>query len=117
MPRGVSQRKGAPAVKGQAPVPAVPQVTAALAPSSDAQAQLPISYFSLPAVLRLCYVRPPAPKKSFFRTARGSVDDMTGDTLKAYARSIGITQRNVDFLSEARLRQNCKARIYDAMED
>ncbi|MBX3653199.1 MAG: hypothetical protein KF686_03375 [Ramlibacter sp.] len=48
---------------------------------------------------------------------RGSIDDMAGARLKAYAKSIGIQQRDVDGLSEARLRQNCKARVLDSLED
>lgn len=48
---------------------------------------------------------------------KGSVDDMSGDKLKRYARQIGISQRDVDGLTEGRLRQNCKAMIYAAMED
>lgn len=54
---------------------------------------------------------------SFYKNKRISVDSINGDDLKAYARSIGITQRNVDFLTEDRLRQNCKARILQSMED
>lgn len=54
---------------------------------------------------------------SFYRNKRVAVDGIGGDNLKAYARSIGISQRDVDYLTEARLRQNCKARILDSMED
>lgn len=51
------------------------------------------------------------PKKS------NSVDDMSGEELKAYAAKVGISQRDIDGLTEDRLRQNCKARIFTAMED
>lgn len=51
------------------------------------------------------------PKKS------NSVDDMSGDELKAYAAKVGVSQRDIDGLTEDRLRQNCKARIFSAMED
>ena len=51
------------------------------------------------------------PKKS------NSVDDMSGDELKAYAAEVGVSQRDIDGLTEDRLRQNCKARIFTAMED
>lgn len=54
---------------------------------------------------------------SFYRNKRVAVDAIEGDELKAYARSIGITQRDVDFLSVDRLRQNCKVRILESMED
>lgn len=53
----------------------------------------------------------PEPKKS------NSVDDMCGDELKAYAAKVGIQQRDIDGLTEDRLRQNCKVRIFSAMED
>lgn len=53
----------------------------------------------------------PEPKKS------NSVDDMCGDELKAYAAKVGVSQRDIDGLTEDRLRQNCKARIFSAMED
>ncbi len=46
-----------------------------------------------------------------------SVDDMSGDELKAYAAKVGVSQRDIDGLTEDRLRQNCKARIFSAMED
>lgn len=48
---------------------------------------------------------------------RGAVENMSGETLKRYARQIGIQQRDVDNLTEDRLRQNCKAMIFAAMED
>lgn len=51
------------------------------------------------------------PKKS------NSVDDMSGDELKSYAAKVGVSQRDIDGLTEDRLRQNCKARIFSAMED
>lgn len=46
-----------------------------------------------------------------------SVDAMTGDHLKDYARKIGISERDVIGLSEDRLRQNCKVRIFQSFED
>jgi hypothetical protein len=54
---------------------------------------------------------------SFYRNQRVNVDTIDNDALKEYARTIGITQRDVDGLSENRLRQNCKARILESMED
>jgi hypothetical protein len=48
---------------------------------------------------------------------RCSIDDMAGAKLKAYARRIGIMPRDVEGLSEDRLRQNCKARVLESMED
>lgn len=47
---------------------------------------------------------------------RRSVDDMSGQLLKAYARKIGISQRDVDGLTEDRLRQNCKAMLFEQLE-
>jgi len=54
---------------------------------------------------------------NFYRNQRVAVDKIGGLELKAYARSIGIQQRDVDGLTEDRLRQNCKARIAQSMED
>ena len=51
------------------------------------------------------------PKKNY------SVDDMSGDELKTYAAKVGIAQRDIDGLTEDRLRQNCKARIFAAMDE
>lgn len=45
-----------------------------------------------------------------------SVDLMAGDELKAYAKKVGISQRDIDGLTEDRLRQNCKVRIYESLE-
>ncbi|MBC3906210.1 hypothetical protein [Undibacterium umbellatum] len=46
-----------------------------------------------------------------------SVDAMSHVQLKEYAAEIGIQQRDIDGLTEDRLRQNCKARIFTSMED
>ena len=54
---------------------------------------------------------------AFYRNKRVAVDVIEGDELKAYARSLGITQRDVDGLTPDRLRQNCKARIAESMAD
>lgn len=54
---------------------------------------------------------------SFYRNKRVAVDAIEGDELKSYARSLGITQRDVDGLTPDRLRQNCKARIAESMSD
>lgn len=51
------------------------------------------------------------------KNARGSVDDMQGMALQAYARKVGIIERDIQNLSEGRLRQNIRAAIYAAMED
>lgn len=54
---------------------------------------------------------------NFYRNARIDIGRLQGQDLKDYARSIGIMQRDVDHLTEERLRQNCKARVLDAIED
>jgi hypothetical protein len=51
------------------------------------------------------------PKKS------KSVDDLSGDELKSYAAKVGISQRDIDGLSEDRLRQNCKVRIFNSINE
>ena len=58
----------------------------------------------------------PAPQFSA-QDFRRSIDDMEPALLRAYARRIGIKQRDVDGLSEARLRQNCKAQVLEALSD
>lgn len=69
---------------------------------------------------------PPAPSivapefkvaPAFHRQKSVPVDSLGGDELRHYARGLGISQRDVDGLSEDRLRQNCKARIFESMED
>lgn len=45
-----------------------------------------------------------------------SVDLMSGDELKQYAAKVGISQRDIDGLTEDRLRQNCKVRIFESLE-
>lgn len=54
---------------------------------------------------------------NFYRNKRVAVDAISGIELKSYARSLGITQRDVDGLTEDRLRQNCKARIAESLAD
>lgn len=46
-----------------------------------------------------------------------SIQDMTGDTLKAHARKVGISERDVNGLSEDRLRQNCMVMAVEMLED
>ena len=45
-----------------------------------------------------------------------SVSDMAGDELKAYARKIGVTERDVQGLSEMRLRQNCMVMVHEVLD-
>jgi len=45
-----------------------------------------------------------------------SVRDMAGDELKAYARKVGVAERDVQLLSEERLRQNCIVMVNEAMD-
>lgn len=46
-----------------------------------------------------------------------SVDAMSHEQLKEYAGEIGIQQRDIDGLTEDRLRQNCKVRVFTSLED
>jgi len=88
MPRGVYERKeGAQSPK--------PRAVAVKAP---------------PAAVKTTAVAAVAPVPK-------SVDAMSWAQLKVYARSIGIMQRDVDGLTEDRLRQNCKAVLFAALED
>jgi hypothetical protein len=82
------------------PAAAAPvQLAAVLTPPSDVLADLK-----------------PAPQFSA-DDFRRPVDDMSGALLKAFARRIGIQQRDVDGLTEDRLRQNCKAMQLAHLED
>jgi len=45
-----------------------------------------------------------------------SVDVMAEDELRAYAREISISKRDADGLSIERLRQNCKAQLYELID-
>ena len=46
-----------------------------------------------------------------------SVKDMAGEDLKAYARKVGISERDVIGLSESRLRQNCLVMAHENLEN
>ena len=46
-----------------------------------------------------------------------SVKDMAGEDLKAYARKVGISERDVTGLSESRLRQNCLVMAHENLEN
>ncbi len=115
MPRGVYERKKS-AKKSQpkgkvkvarpkkAPAKALPKAGAALA----LVVTTPAAALAGPAA---------APPVYTAQDFRGSVDDMGGDLLRAYARRLGIQQRDVDGLTEDRLRQNCKVRALQIIED
>lgn len=45
-----------------------------------------------------------------------SVEDMTGEALKAHARKMGVSERDVQGLSESRLRQNCMVMIHEVLD-
>ena len=45
---------------------------------------------------------------------RGHVDDMDGELLQAYARQVGIIERDVIGLTPMRLRQNIKAMLFES---
>jgi hypothetical protein len=105
MPRGVYKRESAPkAAPGAQPVVQMTQVKQVAMPAG----LKPFAQLVAPEFLT---------QPNFFRNKRIAVDAIDGAQLKAYARSLGITQRDVDGLSEDRLRQNCKARITDSMAD
>lgn len=103
MPRGVKALPGK--TKGVKASPLAKQAQPIKPPTPKKQ---PVVQLVVPA-----FVAPPA----FYRNKRVAVDAIEGDELKAYARSLGITQRDVDGLTQDRLRQNCKARIADSMAD
>lgn len=60
---------------------------------------------------------PPSRAESRDVLQRGrNIDLMEHPELKLYARQIGIKQQDVDGLTVDRLRQNCKARLYEYIE-
>lgn len=98
MPRGVFPRKPA---KEPSQAPAL-----VATPEAPEQADaLPPAVASAPE---------PTP---YYRTKRINIDTVGFDELKLYANTIGILKRDIDSLTEARLRQNCKARVFQMMED
>lgn len=124
MPRGVYQRKSADAAevavkkapskaKSPAKKPSKPLTQAALVLTQTPKAVMPLA----PPISPVVITPPAAVAPIDTGTIRGSVDDMSGDKLKRYAKQVGVQQRDIDGLTEDRLRQNCKAMIYAAMED
>lgn len=69
-----------------------------------------------PAGLEQASVPAPAAPGSQRLGASRAVEDMHGEELQAYARKVGIKERDIQGLSEARLQQNCIAMIHEAME-
>lgn len=119
MPKGVYARKSAQqktAGKGKA------KAKAKAARSRNKAAAKPVAAASqLASVLTTPAAEladPAQPKPQFSADDfRKPIDDMEGALLKAFARRIGIMQRDVDHLTEDRLRQNCKARQIAMIED
>jgi isopenicillin N synthase-like dioxygenase len=97
MPRGVYERKGEAAKAVRPSAPKVQEQQPAQAPAAVAAVAEPQQF-----------------TRDDFRKPIG---DMSGALLKAFARSIGIKQRDVDGLTEDRLRQNCTAMQLAALED
>lgn len=62
--------------------------------------------------------RPSSPLAPLKQAPLGSldVDSLSGDELRAYARRAGVLPRDVDHLSEDRLRQNTKLTIANHFE-
>lgn len=52
-----------------------------------------------------------------FKNKRVSIDAISFEELKAYAKFIGVSPRDIERLNEDRLRVNCKAHIYLQSED
>jgi hypothetical protein len=119
MPRGVYARKSAQqktAGKAKAKAKASPKAKSRAAQKKPAAAAAP----QLSAVLTTpaSQLTDPTPEPQFSANDfRKPIDDMSGPLLRAYARRIGIKQRDVDGLTEDRLRQNCKASLLAQLED
>lgn len=112
MPRGVYERKSAQS----AGVLTSAKPKAKAKPAASKPKQKAVKSASVKPVVQL--VSPAfLVEPNFFKSRRVAVDAIEGEELKAYARSIGITQRDVDGLSQDRLRQNCKARIAQVADE
>lgn len=59
---------------------------------------------------------PPAARDGWRALRSTDIDSLAGDELKQYARAAGVMQRDVDGLTENRLRQNVKALVYEHLE-
>jgi isopenicillin N synthase-like dioxygenase len=109
MPRGVYARKSAQqktagkgTVTAKAKAKAAPKASKLAAVATTPAAQLADA----------------APEPQFsVEDFRRPIDEMSGALLKAFARKVGIKQRDVDGLTEDRLRQNCKVMQLAALED
>lgn len=55
--------------------------------------------------------------QSFSFAVTRSIKDMVGEDLKAYARKVGVSERDVIGLSESRLRQNCMVMAHENLEN
>jgi hypothetical protein len=101
--------------KARAKAKALPRKRAPQDKTKAASTQLQ-SVLTRPAA-DLAQEQPKAEPQFSHRDFRMSIDDMEPARLRAYARHLGILQRDVDGLTEDRLRQNCKARVFAALED
>jgi hypothetical protein len=122
MPRGVYERRSAQQktagkgkVKAKAKAPAKPAAKSlavvAAKPAAAASKQL-AAVLTTPAAALAEKPEPQFSRDDF----RKSIDDMDGPLLRAYARRIGVMQRDVDHLTQDRLRQNCKALLIEQLE-
>jgi hypothetical protein len=112
MPRGVyarksAQQKTAGKGAGRAKVARQAQRAAAAPPAAA-----PPAATVQPATV----VVPDAVPQFSADDFRRPIDTMDGALLRAYARRIGIMQRDVDGLTKDRLRQNCKALLLEQLE-
>lgn len=124
MPRGVYARKSAqqkPAGKGGAKAKAKASSKRPSQVSAKPKAAAPAAPAQLGAVLTTPVValadKPQAEPQFSADDFRKPIADMDGALLRAFARRIGIQQRDVDGLTEDRLRQNCIARQLQTIED
>jgi hypothetical protein len=96
MPRGVYDRGQQKPAKAAAPAPIAPTPVAAPAAQAD-----PVTSLA-PEGIR--------------KSASKDVESLSGDDLRAYARSVGVSPRNCAELTEDRLRQNVKLVIQQTYE-
>lgn len=99
MPRGVYKR-----------AQTVAKAAAAGAPKGQALPETVAPVIAAPVVAD-------APREFTREDFRKPIADMRGALLKAFARHVGVSQRDVDRLTEDRLRQNCTVMQMAALED
>ena len=103
--------------RGPKPGAAAAKKAAAAALVAVAASVSPAVAAALPEIQTAAQREPvaPAPSRDPLQRSR-DIGTMTGADLKAYAKQIGVRQRDIDELTEDRLRQNCMLTVNALVE-